>query len=303
MTDIVGTSYNDRYKLLLSSVNSEGWPILFGEGLYDTFDEIISGESNVDKKIETLLNIYSPDEILSNHNKRRVLFNSVNEKMAREIAVLLGLNSDDFVEIYQYILNIKFNKKEKDVIYNYFGIMVQKSELLEEIPSVITVEPSKPLREYQRVVVSDVLSVFKKHRRCLIHMPTGSGKTTTAMDIVCRILNDNDPTMIIWLAYSQELCEQATYSFKNIWGSKGNRSVSIYNQYGTSDVDFPKDKMDGVVVCTLSKLDSLSRKDSTFLSRFSKNFSMLIFDEAHQAVAPTYEHIVKQIILNNLECK
>ncbi|HIK06156.1 MAG TPA: hypothetical protein IGS40_15805 [Trichormus sp. M33_DOE_039] len=37
-----------------------------------------------------------------------------------------------------------------------------------------------------------------------------------------------EPTLVIWLAYSEELCEQAVTEFQKAWDSLGDRILSQY---------------------------------------------------------------------------
>jgi superfamily II DNA or RNA helicase len=41
-----------------------------------------------------------------------------------------------------------------------------------------------------------------------MHMPTGSGKTRTAMHVIARHLQQYEPTVVCWLANSAELAER-----------------------------------------------------------------------------------------------
>ena len=61
-------------------------------------------------------------------------------------------------------------------------------------------------------------------------MPTGSGKTRTAMNIIVDYLRSQEPSLIVWLAYSEELCEQAATEFQRAWQYLGDRDCYLYLQ-------------------------------------------------------------------------
>ena len=46
-------------------------------------------------------------------------------------------------------------------------------------------------------------------KKVLLHMPTGSGKTRTAINLVCEKLKNEKNYLVIWLAHTEELCQQA----------------------------------------------------------------------------------------------
>ena len=60
--------------------------------------------------------------------------------------------------------------------------------------------------------------------KAMLQMPTGSGKTRTVMHAVVRWLSQEQAPvapLALWLAHSEELCEQAAASFKVSWTAYG----------------------------------------------------------------------------------
>lgn len=127
--------------------------------------------------------------------------------------------------------------------------------------------------------------------RTLIHMPTGSGKTRTAMHYVARILNESEPCVVAWLASSQELLEQAAETFEQAWSALGNREVSIHRFWGDYSAD-PSQLEDGILIGGLAKLHAWRNRDSTAFLRLSARTRLVVMDEAHQSVAPTYRALI-----------
>lgn len=60
-------------------------------------------------------------------------------------------------------------------------------------------------------------------------------------------LRNNEPTLVIWLAYSEELCEQAVTEFQKAWDSLGDRTLSTYRFWGNHELDLAQ-AQDGLVV-------------------------------------------------------
>ena len=59
--------------------------------------------------------------------------------------------------------------------------------------------------------------------KALLHMPTGSGKTISAMRIVLLQLLEKPGALVIWLAHNEELCEQAMEEFQRMWKATGDQ--------------------------------------------------------------------------------
>jgi len=145
---------------------------------------------------------------------------------------------------------------------------------------------------HQRSVVRSAhAKIGAGHGRTLIHMPTGAGKTRTAMHLICRILNENEPCVVTWLASSRELLEQAAETFENAWNSLGNREVKLqrfWGDYNTSPVELE----DGLLIGGLAKMHAWSMRNGNAFFRFSARTRLVVMDEAHQAIAPTYSAVV-----------
>lgn len=146
---------------------------------------------------------------------------------------------------------------------------------------------------HQRSVVRRTYSkIGSGYGRTLIHMPTGAGKTRTAMHYIARILNESEPCVVIWLASSRELLEQAAETFETAWAALGNRALTLQRFWGDYS-DEPGDLTDGILVGGLAKLHAWRDRDSTGFLRLSARTRLIVMDEAHQAVAPTYRAVIE----------
>jgi superfamily II DNA or RNA helicase len=134
----------------------------------------------------------------------------------------------------------------------------------------------------------------------MLHMPTGSGKTRMAMHIVSRFLVENGPTTVIWLANSEELCDQAADEFERAWSFLGNRSVTLNRYWGRHD--YPTAfTSDGLVVGGFPKLFALARRSPPAIACLGDLTGLLVIDEAHQAIAPTYELIIQGLAARSID--
>ena len=160
-----------------------------------------------------------------------------------------------------------------------------------------TVKPQYSLHPYQRQVLTDVLRALSSpERRAVAHLPTGAGKTRIAAHTASYLLNQNDreDSLIIWLASTEELCEQAADELTHAWTFLGLRDVCTHRYWGNRSIDLRR-LSSGFLVAGLAKLRSAALKDNTLLAHLANRVVTVIFDEAHQAVAETYSFMTEQL--------
>ncbi len=167
------------------------------------------------------------------------------------------------------------------------------------------VRPNYGLYPYQRQVVSDLLNVLVPRNEQLVingsrvvaHMPTGAGKTRVACHIACHMLNrvDAEGNLVVWLASTEELCDQAAESLEQAWQSLGNRPAEIHRYWGDASLEM-SNLGEGFLVAGLPKLWAASRNDNQLMIRLAKMTTGVIFDEAHQAIANTYRYISEYLL-------
>ncbi|EPU9476126.1 DEAD/DEAH box helicase [Vibrio vulnificus] len=169
-----------------------------------------------------------------------------------------------------------------------------------EFESIAYLEPAYGLYPYQQDISRQVFdSLNSRKERVLIHLPTGAGKTRTAMNIACEHLRESPTNVVLWLADREELCSQAYEEFSKAWKSLGNRSTSLYGFYSSSSESLSGIDS-GFVVAGLHKFLSLRKSDSRQLKLLYKELAekvtLVIFDEAHKAVAPKFQEVVQDFI-------
>ena len=161
----------------------------------------------------------------------------------------------------------------------------------------VTVSPRYPLYPYQRQVLADIVCALSSpERRAVAHLPTGAGKTRIASHTACHLLNekDTDDSLVIWLAATEELCEQAADQLSEAWAYLGRRDAYIHRHWGSRSLDL-RSLPSGFLVTGLAKLRSAAFQDNTLLAHLAHRAAAVIFDEAHQAVAKTYSFITEQL--------
>ncbi len=201
---------------------------------------------------------------------------------------------------YKYEFLNEFSKIDIDNFALALGITEEWEECKKGSRSVVGIQKlvaKYPMHSYQSEIVTRVLGFINEGvgSRCLIHLPTGAGKTRTAMNIACMHLRDRPQGLVVWLADTQELSSQAASEFMNAWNFLGNRTLKCYSYYSDTDISLGGIER-GFLVAGLQKLNSARKSDRKLLfDLVARNASLVIFDEAHKAIASTYSEISVQL--------
>lgn len=162
-------------------------------------------------------------------------------------------------------------------------------------------EVAHRLFDYQNSIRKQLHSFLqdKNQKRVIVHMPTGTGKTRTTIEVLCDFIRNRDkkqPTLVVWMAHSDELCEQAVQTFKRIWSRLGSEVASIYRLWGGRDgEEIDTDKPVFVVTSFQSCYSAMkSGKNERFqkIMHLRRKCDLLVVDEAHMSTALTYNEAI-----------
>ena len=156
------------------------------------------------------------------------------------------------------------------------------------------------LENFQIRIKNKLINSIKNNNlKAIVHMPTGSGKTKTTIatllqhNLKTQFLNQN---FIIWLAHSDELCDQAKDSFEELW-----------RLYGTGDMPLIRLKdqklneisilSGGIIICTYSKLHRMrvNMNGAKILETIRNKSMFIVADEAHMVPALTFTESIEFI--------
>ncbi|MDB9303195.1 DEAD/DEAH box helicase [Nodularia spumigena] len=287
-------NFND----LLSKADEETLQQLLGSATFQLLKLLEPNLVHPSKLREILLTLHTPEELLLSKKNRDLLFDLITPQQAKILAVVLEAPANQ--DPYQALKKIKISgdSESKKYLLNFFEVPIQaRNKNLIETPAIIQNPPKYPLFTHQRHAAKKVKNYLsKKPRRVLLHLPTGAGKTRTAMNIIADHLRNNEPTLVIWLAYSEELCEQAVTEFQKAWDCLGDRTISTYRFWGSHDLDLEQAE-DGFIVAGLAKVYNAAKKSIRFINQLGVRSSLVVIDEAHQAVAQTYQLVLDALVV------
>ena len=212
------------------------------------------------------------------------------DKLA-ELAQRLGLQSPDALRD----LSPDRHQEEWAAFLTFYGLDPPESSSAVQSLEQETILPEFGLFPHQRRVANQAYYALRDgHGRLLMHMPTGTGKTRTAMHVVCRILNNTEPCLVVWLASSTELLDQAADAFQSTWAKLGSRSVPLTRFWGRYSPP-ASDVADGLLIAGLQKMHAFNVRCPTDLLRLGARCRLVVVDEAHQSVARTYQEIIDNL--------
>lgn len=133
-----------------------------------------------------------------------------------------------------------------------------------------------------------------ENRSGLVVLPTGAGKTTTAVRwLIDRMVSDSEQR-VLWLAHQEELLTQAAGTFQKVARSQPEsfqRRLRVMSG-GQAPVTTLSDPKVDVAIVTWQSLMSNWDRNQRLLRNYCKRPTIVVVDEAHHAAARSYQRIL-----------
>ncbi|TCT21769.1 superfamily II DNA or RNA helicase [Melghiribacillus thermohalophilus] len=172
----------------------------------------------------------------------------------------------------------------------------EKKEVFEDIKPRKRVPKLAPYQEKMKEEMLEVLRLEGNHTRCMLSLPTGGGKTRIAVESFIEWMQPrfHEGKYMIWIAQSEELCEQAITCIADMWMDKEfPETLRIYRYFGGNDIK-PDALNGGAVVASIHQIHSRLKKEDAFIKEVLKNCGAMIIDEAHHAAANMYQNLFQK---------
>jgi superfamily II DNA or RNA helicase len=270
-------------------------------------------ETNREKALAQLVIDRFGPNLLKNREIRTAFIDLLTESQALTACENLGLKiqerSPQAVLIDRY--SGPFNQGRPEEFVNLFKLsedLIPINNIEERESSVfICAEYNQKLvsrgvlHPYQRRVKDALIKKLNYgHRKMMAQMPTGAGKTVTALEILVNQLREpNFRGLLVWIVDSNELADQALESFANLWKLRGDRPTHAYRYFGDFSADFEKCEP-GVVFAGFDKawraLDAADADSRSNFISLCQRASLVVVDEAHASIANTYDSVITKLI-------
>lgn len=235
---------------------------------------------------------------------RETLYGCFSLEEIDEMCNLVGISTDeDFKTKVNKLAKLPWkNNANTQKLIQYLGLPESYiPPVTETIPNVECIckpdVPFKSLLDFQTDICNRAVKTLSNpYSHFIIKMPTGSGKTRTTMEIITKELNAHPDRSVIWLAHSEELCEQAVQCFKEVWEHVGRFDIDVMRVWGNNSLH--ELQRTSFIVAGLQKFYSLisNKKNNEIygelVQKISKNISLIVVDEAHKSIAPTYKKVI-----------
>ncbi len=154
------------------------------------------------------------------------------------------------------------------------------------------------LHDYQEEVIAGLRALIQKgtgRRRAIVSLPTGGGKTRVtvqaAVDLILK--PESGQRSVLWIAQTDELCEQAVQAFRQVWLNRGveRTDLRIARLWGSNpNPSAPPARQPTVVVALINTLNyRIGREGLDWLSQPG----LVVVDECQHAIARSYTGLLK----------
>ncbi|MBR1858649.1 MAG: DEAD/DEAH box helicase family protein, partial [Selenomonadaceae bacterium] len=272
--------YDDKNQLSPYMDSIFNQPEYFVKKYRSEIEDYFLSESNHLKSVLGQLNIMN-DGNLQGDNLDKVVFNLKQKPM-----------SQTMINAYsQEIINTGFEDMRE------FKTKFPRPVSI-DLTKTVGSEDDVVLREYQQQAVYTLKKHFidENNAAGILQMPTGSGKTLTA---VYFLLTEMVPRgyQVVWLAHRSMLIEQAAetfYKFASLINTNRENKLTRFNMICVSSDHSHAtqiSKKENVIVAMVPSLYYNKKRLRSVL----QSKVMIVVDEAHHTLAPTYRTIIDTI--------
>ena len=155
-----------------------------------------------------------------------------------------------------------------------------------------------PLHDFQQEVLEGIRALIAggtARRRAVVSLPTGGGKTRVTVEAAVHLvlIPEGRRRGVIWVAQTDELCEQAVQAFRQVWVNVGAqrtdlRIVRLWGSNPNPSVKEPDKPV--VIVASIQTLNSRMGSDSL---AWLQEPGLVVVDECHHAITPSYTNLLR----------
>ena len=243
------------------------------------------------KRVDSLSKLVSLELAVDDPQRRDIILDALPKNKAHELEDRLGCRIEDL----RTDNRLKLKVRREFLGFLGMATMPKNQAPKDNSTNGARVSVEHGLFSYQKQAAAEIENyLYHETGRAMLHLPTGAGKTRTAMSIVASHLRTRTRGLVIWLATTKELLEQAADEFVNTWTIVGDRPIQCLRFWSRQNPSLEQID-DGIIIAGLAKLHFYGRNRER-LWDLGDRTSLVVFDEAHQAVAVTYNDLVETLV-------
>ncbi|MDP2821269.1 MAG: DEAD/DEAH box helicase [Sulfuritalea sp.] len=154
------------------------------------------------------------------------------------------------------------------------------------------------LHDYQDKVVAglrNLISIGTGRRRAVVSLPTGGGKTRVmvqaAVDLVLK--PESGKRVVLWVAQTDELCEQAVQAFRQVWLNRGEERTDLRIVRFWGGHRNPNPSTDGQPTAVIASIQTLNNRIEKEGLDWLSNPGLVVVDECHHAITKSYSSVLR----------
>ena len=295
---------NQKLKKLLLKLTLNDLRQCLDKDVVDTADYLRKNPKK-SELIDIALNIHGVLLLKSKKLRLHLLMQRSCEDL-KSTAFKLNINCEKTEDILLKLSEISFSDSPQfRVLLDFLNLgekYLPRKKIKEDDPVIETAEMKNAFWEqldYQFDIRRRVIKRFREmaDSRCIMHMPTGAGKTKTAMHILneLMIFDYKKQGYVLWLAHSEELLTQAIETFKDVWKSLGKFNVDLVRLWGRNE--FPESVSGSAFIFSgISKLQSIHKRKPELLQKISSGLNVIVVDECHRAPANETKQVLDSLL-------
>lgn len=182
---------------------------------------------------------------------------------------------------------------------------------LPEDEDILPAEPLPPLHDFQVEVYRSMRRLLRggQGNAAMLSLPTGAGKTRVAVEAICDHLaeeNVGSRNIVIWIAMSNELQQQAWECFRQVWQVPPQRDgdrirrpvplrlVRLWGGRNPDDIDI--DEQPTVLIAGVEQLAAWTRTRPEIFERIPRRrLACALVDEAHRVITKEYRLVLNEL--------
>ncbi|MFF1607508.1 DEAD/DEAH box helicase [Amycolatopsis sp. NPDC058278] len=177
---------------------------------------------------------------------------------------------------------------------SYAGVRAsQTRDALEVVEGPVSFPRLHDYQEHLAVRMFDLLTKSAP-QRAMLCLPTGAGKTRVAAEAVIRVIKARGLAgrPVLWIAQTDELCEQAVQSWSFVWSKVGPAERLMISRLWSGNQATAVRESPHLVVATDAKLHQcLETPQYAWL----RDAALVVVDEAHMSITPRYTQLFKAL--------